>query len=514
MTTLERIVQRTPFEKIVGQTVMGYVNEIRSFSELEKMVLDNALSGLIIGRRALSGAKNPGSSLKELATSYRRSLGFSLIIAAEHEGRGLEGLYPPVTELPSQMGVGATGEAKSAYMTGYVTALELRTLSINTNLAPVANLYSPEIGENCFGDDPDEVSNYVVSYIRGLRNGGVLSFVKYFPGRFSGKYGGGEDLNSLLKNDLKPFQQAFKSGVEGVVIGHSPLPAAGDTGTPSSLSSKVVEKIVKREMGFKNLLITDYLDDKQVSENFELEEAAVKALKAGNHIIAPSRRIEKTREVLNSIIEKAKEDRNFYERIRSSALEVLSFKLKKFEKFKKTPDKTRGSIINQTKAWKIFVRSITLVKGVDELPLRWLGKPLIVVTGKLEEQLEESGKRALEEVLREELGEFNLLERFEEVSGKMLGEIYRSTPSNTLLLVLAYNMHENKRESSMLKKLVDFFRESIVISLGSPEDLSQLSSAKICVAAFTPSVTAVKAALKVLKGKFKPAGKPPVRIEL
>jgi len=74
MTTLERIVQRTPFEKIVGQTVMGYVNEIRSFSELEKMVLDNALSGLIIGRRALSGVKNPGSSLKELATSYRRSL--------------------------------------------------------------------------------------------------------------------------------------------------------------------------------------------------------------------------------------------------------------------------------------------------------------------------------------------------------------------------------------------------------------------------------------------------------
>lgn len=82
MVTLERIVQITPFEKIAGQTVMGYVNEVKNFSELEKIVLDNALSGVIIGRKALSGLKNPGYLLKELAASYRRALGFSLIIAA------------------------------------------------------------------------------------------------------------------------------------------------------------------------------------------------------------------------------------------------------------------------------------------------------------------------------------------------------------------------------------------------------------------------------------------------
>jgi beta-N-acetylhexosaminidase len=513
MVTLERIIQKTPFEKLAGQTVMGYVDEVKSFSELEEIVLKNALSGFIIGRKALSGLKNPGSSLRELAASYRRTLGFPLIIAAEHEGIGLEGLYPPATELPSQMGVGATGDVKSAYIAGYVTALELRTLSINTNLAPVANLYSTGMGENCFGDDPDEVSSYVVSYIRGLRNGGVISFVKYFPGRFE-KHVGEGDLNGLLKRDFKPFQQAFKSGVEGVVIGHSPLPVAGDMDTPSSLSSKVVERIVKREMGFKNLLVTDYLDDKQVSENFVPEEAAIKALEAGNHIVVPSRRIEKTQEVLNIILEKTREDRGLYEKVRNSALEVLSFKLKKFEKFKKTPEKTRGSIINRTKAWKIFIRSIALMKGVEELPLRWLGKPLVVVTGRFEEKLDETGKNTLIEVLREELGEFNLLERFEEVSSKKLGEIYRSTPSNTLLLVLAYNTQENRRELSMLKKLVEFFRESVVISLGAPEDLPQLSSAKICVAAFTPSVTAVKATLKVLKGRFKPMGKPPVKIWL
>ncbi len=511
MTTLDKIIQKVSFDKIVGQTVIGYVDEIKGLEELEKTVLENYLGGLIIGRKALSGLKNPGVLLKEFATSYRKALGFSPILAAEHEGKGFEGLSPPVTELPSPMGVSATGEAKSAYITGYVTALELRTLSINTNLAPVANLYSPEMGENCFGEDPEEVSNYVVSYIRGLRNGGVLSFVKYFPGRF---FDESEDLNKLFKRDFKPFQLAFKSGVEGVIISHSPLPAAGSGGTPSSLSPKVVERIVKREMGFRNILMADYLDDKQVSESFGPDEAAIRALKAGNHIVAPSRRIEKIQEVLSAILERAREDKDLYEKIRGCALEVLSFKLRKLEKFKKTPEKTRGSTINRTKAWKIFTKSIAVVKGVDELPLRWLGKPLVVVARRLKEHLEEADGKRLEKTFNEELGGFTLLEYVEEMPSKKMSEIYRSTPSNTLLIMLSYNTYGNRREASVLKKLAEFFRESVAISFGSPEDLTLLSNAKICAAAFTPGVTAAKAALKVLKGKSKPSGEPPIQVEL
>ncbi|MEM2930304.1 MAG: glycoside hydrolase family 3 N-terminal domain-containing protein [Thermoproteota archaeon] len=512
MTTLEKILQKITFDKIVGQTLMGYVDEIKSFQELEKMVLENGLGGLIIGRKALSGLKNPSLLLKELATSYRKTLGFSPILAAEHEGKGFEGLSPPATELPSQMGVGATGEAKSAYITGYVTALELRTLSINTNLAPVANLYSTEMGENCFGDDPEEVSSYVASYIRGLRNGGVLSFVKYFPRRFS-EGRDEQDLSKLFKHDFKPFQLAFKSGVEGVIIGHSPLPAA-DSNIPSSLSPKVVERIVKREMGFKNLLMTDYLDDKQVSDKLGPDEAAIRALKAGNHIVVPSRRIEKTQDVLNAILEKTREDKELYDKVKSSALEILSFKLRRLEKFKKTPEKTRGSVINRVKAWKIFTRSLTVAKGVDELPLRWLGKPLVVIARRLRERLEEADGRRLEEILSEELGGFAFIEYVEEMSGKKMSEIYRSTPSNTLLIILSYNTHGSRREAYVLKKLAEFFRESVVVSLGSPEDLTLLSDAKICAAVFTPSLTAVKAALKVLKGKSKPSGKMPIKIEL
>lgn len=519
MTTLEKIVQKLPFNKIVGQTLIGYAEDVKSFEELKKIVLENALGGLIIGRSVLSSLKPSRGDLKELADSYRKAFGFSPILAAEHEGGRLEGLPPPATELPSPMGVSATGDTKSAYIVGYITALELRTLNINTNLAPVANLYpyGCEAGseENSFGEDPEEVSDYVLSYIRGLRNGGVLSFAKYFPRRFYGQRDEAlESLSKLYKKEFKPFQMAFKSGVEGIVIGHAPLPAVDSVSTPSSFSPRVVEKIVKREMGFKNILLTDHSDDKEILDKFDPEEAAIKSLEAGNHLVVPSKRIEDLHEALNSIIEKTGKNKDLYNRIRNSALEVLSFKLRKLEKFKKTPEKTRGSLVNQAKAWKIFLKSITIIKGVEELPLRWVSKPMVVVTNGFNELLEEADRKRLRDVLKEVLKEFSLLEYLEETPSKKLSEIYRNTPGNTLLIILAYNVWGSRKEVSVLEKLIEFFRESVAISFGSPRDLTLLSDAKVCVAAFTPSVTAVKASLKALMDKSKPSGRLPVKIEL
>ncbi|GEM_PF-1276876 len=519
MTTLEKIIQKLPFEKIIGQTVMGYVKDSRSIECFKKIALENALGGLIIGREVLSSIRNIGRELKELAELYKKTYGFSIILATEQDGGRLEKLPQPSTELPSLMGISATGDTKSAYIAGYITALELRTLSINVNLAPVANLYPYEtmrsFRENSFGEDPDEVSDYVASYVRGLRNGGLMSFVKYFPRRFFDQRDRNlEALGELYKRDFKPFQTAFKMGVEGVVIGHTPLPAVDSANTPSSLSAKVVEKVVKRGLGFKNMLVTDCLNGEDNSVHIDPEKAAVTALKAGNHIVVPSTDEEDVKNALERIVEEAGRDKEFYNKVRNSALEVLSFKLRKLEKFKKTPEKTRGSLINRSRAWKIFVNSIAVVKGAGELPLRFFGKPLVVLANRLNNLFEDDEKKRLLQTLEEEFNGFELLEHVDEMPGRRLNELYRNTPSNTLLVVLTYNMHEDGKETSVFKKLIELFRENVVISLGSPEDLKLFSGAKICVAAFTPSVTAVKAVLKVLRSKTPPPGRIPIRVSL
>lgn len=513
---LEKIVQKLPSDKILGQTMMGYADNAKSFEELRKIVLENALCGLIVGRSLLSSLNTLGRDLRELANAYRKAFGFSPILAVEYEGGKFGKLLPPATELPSQMGISATGDKKSAYTAGHIAALELRTLNINTNLAPVANLYSygaePDLEENSFGEDPDEVSEYVLNYIRGLRNGGMMSFVKYFP-KSSQHPDVSEGLGKLYKTAFKPFQLAFKLGVEGVVIGQAPLPAVDSVKTPSFFSPKVI-RIIRREMGFKNILLTDYLDGEGMPEKLDPKEATIRALVAGNSITVPSRKVGGLQDALEGIIEGTEKDKDFHDRIMDTALEVLSFKLRKLEKFKRTPEKTRGSIVNRTRAWKLFFGGITVAKGEEELPLRWIGRPLVVIANGFNELLGETGRKLLREMLEGALSDFNILEPPKEISSKRLNEIYRNTPSNTLLIAITYNTHSDGKEVSVLKKLIDFFRESVVISLGSPLDLTSLDNAKICVAAFTPSVMAVKAALKVLKDKSKPPGRLPIEIKL
>jgi len=517
MTTIEKIFKKFPFEKIIGQTIMGYVKNANTLEDFKNAALDNALGGLIISMDVISSTRNIGRELKELADLYKKKYGFSIILATEREGGRREKLPQPFTELPSPMGIGATGDTKSAYVAGYITALELRTLNINVNLAPVANLYPYEttrgFKENSFGDEPEDVSEYVANYVRGLRNGGVFSFVKYFPRRFFDQHDKSlESMSELYKRDFKPFQTAFKIGVEGVVMGNTPIPAVDNADTPSFLSHKVVEKVVKRGLGFKNMIITDCMDDGDSEINIEPEKAAVTALKAGNHIVVPSVKEGEVRKVLERIIKEAEKDKEFYEKVKNSLFEILSFKLTKLEKFKKTPEKTRGSLINKTKAWKIFLKSITMVKGVDEFPLRFFSKPLVIITSKLNDIFEEADKKTLVETLKEELNDFELLENVGDLSSRSLNELYRNTPSNTLLLILSYNIDEESREASVLKKLVEFFRESIIISLGSPEELKLFTNAKMCVAAFTPSITAVKAAFKALRSKTPPEGSLPIKI--
>ncbi|MGQ9478743.1 MAG: glycoside hydrolase family 3 N-terminal domain-containing protein [Thermoproteota archaeon] len=512
MTTIDKILQKLSFEKIAGQTIIGYLDEAKSLEELEKTVIENSLSGLVIGKSFLTSFKNPGDSLSKLADKYKRAFGFSLILAAEHEGGNCNVVPSPSTELPSFMGIGATGDSKSAYLAGYLTALELRTLGINANLAPVANLYPYSAGpeENSFGDDPDEVSEYVSSYVRGLRNGGILSFVKYFPRRFFEQRDETlESLSKLHKRDFKPFQTAFKTGVEGVMIGHAPLPAVDDSNTPSFLSYRVIEKIVKRGMGFRNMVIADISNE---DNGLEPDRAVAMALKAGNHAVVPTRRIGDLQDILSSIVDRAEKDKDLRNRIVDGATEVLSFKLRKLEKFKRAPEKTRGSRVNKERAWKIFVKSIAIISGVEELPLRWIGRPMLAFTNRLRKLLEDSDGRKIGEVSREELGEVQLLEDVEELSGKRLVEIYRSCSSNTLLVMLIYNAYEDKKGVLTLKKLTEFFRESVVVSFGSPRDLSLFSDAKICVAAFTPSLIALKAVFRILRGRLKPYGKLPVKI--
>lgn len=203
------------------------------------------------------------------------------------------------TTFPRPMALGATREPAFAHAVGYATAREARALGTHHVYAPVADVNNnpdnPIINVRSFGEDPQLVAEMVTASVRGLQQGNVLSTVKHFPGH------GDTDIDShadvpllpftrqrLDHVELVPFRAALSAGVKSVMTGHLSLPKVDSTGAPATLSKPVMGEILRKDLGFEGLVVTDALNMKGVTKNYSPGEAAVRALEAGADVILMS----------------------------------------------------------------------------------------------------------------------------------------------------------------------------------------------------------------------------------
>jgi len=157
----------------------------------------------------------------------------------------------------------------------------------NVNFAPVLDVGTgPGIGDRSFSNDAALVVDYGVATIEGFSDGGVLTVVKHFPGHGSADYDShdgrsvGPPLLELTQTDLVPFQAAIATGKSAIMVGHTEIPDVTD-GVPSSLSSAAIQGLLRDDLGFGGLVVTDALNMKAVSDRWSIEEAVVMALGAG-----------------------------------------------------------------------------------------------------------------------------------------------------------------------------------------------------------------------------------------
>jgi len=227
-----------------------------------------------------------------LANDLQRRSRLPLLVSQDMEwGAGMRLDY--TTTLPRAMALGATRDPALAYAAGAVTAEEARALGTRQIFAPVAdvnnNPFNPIINVRSFSEHPDLVAAMVVAFIRGAQEGGVLATAKHFPGHGDTSVDSHSDLPVLPFNrtrldtlELIPFQAAVDAGVMSVMSGHLALPAFdADIHVPASLSPNVTRKILRDDMGFKGLIVTDALRMQGVTKHFGVGEAAVRALEAG-----------------------------------------------------------------------------------------------------------------------------------------------------------------------------------------------------------------------------------------
>ncbi len=310
----------------------------------------------------------------EAGAGFRASGGFFLPNAIDLGG---------ATTFPPLMALGATRDTALAYAYGRATAVEGRALGIHIVYGPVLdvnnNAANPVINVRSFGEDPAWVSRLGASFVRGVQENGMMATGKHFPGH------GDTDINSHLalpvvtasrarldSVELPPFRAAIKAGVGAIMTFHGAMPALDSSGAPGTLSPLVLTGLLRKEMGFTGLIISDAMDMRGVLDRYGAVEAAKLAVIAGSDILIQPENVTQT---IDAVVAGVREGRITVARIDEAVRRILLAKASLGLRRSAQVDLARvrtivGDTANRRLAERVAEKSVTLVRDqAQQLPL-------------------------------------------------------------------------------------------------------------------------------------------------
>jgi beta-N-acetylhexosaminidase len=274
----------------IGQLFMVGFEGTKVTPELAAWMGTYGWGGVILFGRNVESPAQLLALTQGLQTARRRG-STPLLIAVDQEGGRVARLKVPFTTFPSAARVGQTASEPLAHEVGQMLGRELRAVGINMDMAPVldvlTNPANTVIGDRAFGSDPQGVSRIGVAFMSGLHTAGILAVAKHFPGH------GDTWLDShialplserteaqLRACELLPFQEAIRAGLQAIMTAHV-IFNAWDADQPATVSSSILSHILRAEMGFPGVIVSDDLGMAAISETMPWEEVPLQAIRAG-----------------------------------------------------------------------------------------------------------------------------------------------------------------------------------------------------------------------------------------
>ena len=302
----EKTLHKLSSEEKVGQLFMIWVRvQFWNTENPDYLQLRDNIHKYHIGSLAMSVPvdgpfllRNQPFEAAELLNRLQKESKLPLIFAADFE-RGVSMRLYGTTIFPHPMAFGAAGKPEYAENFGRITAQEARAIGVHWNFFPVADVNSnpanPIINTRSFGEDPKQVGDLLAAYIRGAHAGGMLTTAKHFPGHGDtdtdshlGVARVNGDVAHLQTVELPPFKKAIEGGVDSVMVAHVTVPALEpDPNRVATTSPAVVTDLLKKQLGFKGIVVTDALDMAGLTRLYaaNIGRAAVEAFKAGNDLL-------------------------------------------------------------------------------------------------------------------------------------------------------------------------------------------------------------------------------------
>jgi beta-glucosidase-like glycosyl hydrolase/CubicO group peptidase (beta-lactamase class C family) len=265
-----------------------------AYQQLLHDVQDLHVGGFIVITHGspLGVVKSQAYPTAVLANQMQAKSKLPLLIGADFE-RGTAMRYDEGTSFPTAMAVAAGGNPKDAYTMGRITALEARATGVNWVYAPDSdvnnNPANPIINTRSFGENPQRVAEFVSAFVKGVEDNAALATAKHFPGHGDTSADSHIDLPLIPANrerlehlELVPFRAAIAAGVDTIMTGHLSVPALEpDPNIPATLSSNILQGLLRKELGFHGLIVTDAMDMGGITVRYAPGEAAVRAVVAG-----------------------------------------------------------------------------------------------------------------------------------------------------------------------------------------------------------------------------------------
>lgn len=438
------------------------------------------------------------------------------------------------TIFPPQMAVGATGDTALAYQLGRVTALEGRALGIHIAFAPVLdvnnNPSNPVINTRSYGEDPAMVARLGAAFIRGVQANGMVATGKHFPGHGDTETNSHLDIpvvnvsrSRLDSVELVPFQAAISSNVAGIMSFHGDMPALDSSGVPGTLSHKVMTDLLRSDLHFSGIIVSDAMDMAGVLKQYGADEAVKRAVAAGIDILIQPVSVSNT---IDAVVAGVKEGRYTEARLDQSVRRVLRLKRSldlEHSRFVNI-DSLRtivGDSSHLAVSREIAERSITLVKdSLGEVPVL-ASKTPHVLSITMARRTDLSAGIAFNSELRTSIPGL----RAEFISSDDPAPVYsrleRIADSVDVVIVGAYatqtidataSTQTSQTFTGFLRRLTTNGKRPIVVSFNDPYLLRQIPWVPTYVVAWGGFPPSQLAAAKALEGRIAIGGKLPISI--
>ena len=321
----------------IGQLVTIGFEGYTMDDNITNLIKEQKVGGVILFSKNVENSNQLLSLINSIKTNNSQNK-IPLFVSIDEEGGRVSRMPKEITKLPSNGVIGKRNDGDLSYKIGKIIGEELKTFGFNMNFAPVLDINSnpnnPVIGDRSFGNNPDIVNKLGIKTMEGLIQNNIVPVVKHFPGHGDTSVDShiglpvvNKDLTELSDFELIPFKEAIKNNVDAIMVSHILLNKI-DPNYPSSMSKAVITDMLRENLKFPGVVITDDMTMGAIVKYYDIGDAAVKSINAGSDIILVCHNYDNALKVINSLKTAAQNNIITAERINESVYRILKLKEK------------------------------------------------------------------------------------------------------------------------------------------------------------------------------------------